>query len=98
MESEVLKLRIRGRVWAVRWVDRTNSRWDLDKYLGMCFYDEHAIELSNEIPEDQRTPVFIHEVTHAVLPKLTEREVLRLERDLTNALLKFGALTKRRSS
>lgn len=90
--NEVLKLRIRGRVWEVRWVDRMTTRFDLDRYWGMCYFEEHVIELSTEMPDDLKTRIFLHEVTHAVLPNLPEKDVERLDRDLTKALAAFGAL------
>lgn len=95
MSAEVLKLRIRGRVWEVRWVGRNNAGFDLDKYWGMCYFEDRVIELSNELPDDLKTRIFLHEVTHAILPHLRERDVERLDRDLTRALEAFGALKER---
>lgn len=63
---------------------------------GQCVYTTREIQVDSELPPDERTEVFLHELIHACLPETCwsptaeERMVLRLSPRLLAALQGIG--------
>lgn len=77
-----MRLKIRGQVWTMRDAKIDN--------LGQCTYSELLIEVKAGQGQQERMDTILHEVLHALDPKLTEEKIMRLAGTLTAALWKDG--------
>ena len=77
-----MRLKIRGQVWTMRDAKIDN--------LGQCTYPELLIEVKAGQGQQERMDTILHEVLHALDPKLTEEKIIRLAGTLTAALWKDG--------
>ena len=59
---------------------------------GVTFHEDGLILIGRDQSRAQKAKTLLHEATHAVLPALSERNVLRLENDLYPVLRRCGFL------
>lgn len=62
-------IKINDLKWQVQFADRDNERLilDDDKCLGVTYFDELQIFLSNDMPDELCKQTIIHELTHAFI-------------------------------
>ena len=68
------------------------------KVLGFAYKEENRIEIDSSLKGKDFTNVMIHEITHIMLPYLTEEVVDNYANTLTEILYKYGVNKSEESS
>lgn len=87
-----MRLKIRGLEWGLIYaaLDAIPPDSDGDKCAGLCDYENRTLWIDGNIRGRKRMEVEIHEIAHAVLPKLKHKHVARLANQLARALVEIG--------
>jgi hypothetical protein len=60
-----------------------------EKAEGQCFKDDGLIEIDPTLPPKHYLEAVIHEMIHVIYPEATEKEVLKIGKELSNQLWKL---------
>jgi hypothetical protein len=86
------KLTINGKPWTVRTFEGYVPPGEKEPMYGLCDYTERVIWIRRQQRDAELLDTLVHEVLHAVLPHLSERDVTTSARTIAAALLACGVL------
>jgi len=79
-------VKIHNKVWKI--IELPDN--EMDKAWGWCYFKDHLIEIDEGIKNKKRLDTLIHELTHAIFPKLPHDKVYDTARVITEVLWKDG--------
>lgn len=66
------------------------------KFLGLCYTDEHYIEIERDQPDSEFLDTCIHELLHHFFPSLSEKRVEKTANIIAQILWEKGYRKRRR--
>lgn len=58
---------LKGKTWTVEYKWNLTDSDDGEKMDGLCLMGRRVIQLERAMPREEKWPVFLHELTHAIL-------------------------------
>jgi hypothetical protein len=89
-------LTLRGRKWKVRWLDRVYDAATGRELYGQCDHAASTISFSLNQPLSEVEDTLIHEVCHAIFPRVKEKHVRSGATELLAALRHAGLCPRRK--
>ena len=91
----IRSLILRGRKWKVRWLDRVFDAVTGRELYGQCDHAASTINISLNQPLSEVDDTIIHEILHALMPKVKEKRIRSGATELLAALRHAGLCPKR---
>lgn len=91
-EFKSRKLKVNGKAWIIKPFDGPTPPDETETMYGLCDYVQRVIWLRRNQTDAELLDTLIHEVLHAAVPHLGEREVSNAARTIAKALTTCGVV------
>lgn len=94
-EFKSRKLKVNGKAWVIKAFDGLTPPGETETMYGLCDYVQRVIWIRRNQTDAELLDTLIHEVLHAAVPHLGERDVAGAARTIARALITCGVIMRK---